>query len=190
MRILLVEDSAVLRYTMVSFIERAGHRAVVAESGEEALQLIESAAVDLVIMDVEMPGLDGFETTRLIREFYGERWVPIIFVTGMGDEASYKKGIEAGGDDYMIKPISPMILQAKLRAFERIADMQQELRELNEKLQRLSQRDSLTELYNRRAFEEKARSQWLVSTRAHEAVTILMIGADFSAQDRADRRWG
>lgn len=178
MKILLVEDSAVLRYTMVSFIQRAGHNAVVAESGEEALQLIESNPVDLVIMDVEMPGLDGFETTRLIREFFGDRWVPIIFVTGMGDEASYRKGIEAGGDDYMIKPVSPVILQAKLRAFERIVDMQLQLQRLNKELQTLSQRDGLTELFNRRAYEDKAGSQWQVSTRAREPVATLMIDVD------------
>jgi len=178
MKILLVEDSATLRLAMCGFIRKAGHEAVVAESGEEALQLVEANPVDMVIMDVEMPGLDGFETTRLIREFFGERWVPIIFVTGMSDEDSYQKGIEAGGDDYMIKPVSPIILTAKLRAFERIVDMQQQLQDLNQELQALSQRDGLTDLYNRRAYEEKARLQWQVSTRAREPVAVLMIDVD------------
>lgn len=178
MKILLVEDSATLRYTMCSFIERAGHDAVVAESGEQALQLVERTAVDLVIMDVEMPGLDGFETTRLVREFFGERWVPIIFVTGMGDESSYQRGIEAGGDDYMIKPVSPVILKAKLRAFERIVGMQHQLQALNQELQDLSQKDGLTELFNRRAYEEKAGRQWQISTRAHESVAVLMVDVD------------
>jgi diguanylate cyclase (GGDEF)-like protein len=178
MKILLVEDSATLRYSMCSFIQRAGHESVVAENGEQALRLVETTAIDLVIMDVEMPGLDGFETTQLIREYFGERWVPIIFVTGMDDEASYQKGIEAGGDDYMIKPINPVILEGKLRAFQRIVEMQVQLQQLNEKLQALSQRDSLTELFNRRAFEEKAGNQWQISTRAHEPVTLLMIDVD------------
>ncbi|MEX1032536.1 MAG: diguanylate cyclase [Cellvibrionaceae bacterium] len=178
MKILLVEDSVTLRYTMAGFIKQAGHESVVAESGEEALQVVETAAVDLVIMDVEMPGLDGFETTHLIREFFGERWVPIVFVTGMADEASYQKGIDAGGDDYMIKPVTPTILNAKLRAFERIVDMQHQLQKLNEELQTLSQRDGLTELFNRRAFEEKAERQWQISTRAHEPVAILMLDVD------------
>lgn len=163
---------------MCSFIERAGHQAVVAESGEQALQLVESTPVDLVIMDVEMPGLDGFETTRLVREFFGDHWVPIIFVTGMSDESSYQKGIEAGGDDYMIKPVSPVILKAKLRAFQRIVEMQQQLQELNQELQDLSQKDGLTELFNRRAYEEKADVQWQISTRAREAVAVLMVDVD------------
>lgn len=178
MKILLVEDSATLRYTMCSFIQRAGHDSVVAESGEQALQIIETTPVDLVIMDVGMPGLDGFETTRLIREFFSERWVPIIFVTGMGDEGSYRKGIEAGGDDYMIKPVSPVILEAKLRAFQRIVEMQHQLQQLNAELQALSQRDGLTNLFNRRAYKEKAGNQWQISTRAHNPVAILMLDVD------------
>ncbi|MGQ9426367.1 diguanylate cyclase [Gilvimarinus sp. F26214L] len=178
MKILLVEDSATLRFTMCAYIQHAGHEPLVAESGEQAVQLIETTPVDLVIMDVEMPGLDGFETTRLIREVLGERWVPIIFVTGMGDEASYQQGIEAGGDDYMIKPVSPAILQAKLRAMARIISMQKQLQQLNARLQALSQRDGLTELFNRRTYEDKARSQWHISTRAHEPVAVLMIDVD------------
>lgn len=178
MKILLVEDSPTLRYTMNSFIQRAGHEAILAASGEEALQLIERDPVDLVIMDVEMPGLDGFETTRLIREFFGQRWVPIIFITGMNDEASYQKGIEAGGDDYMIKPVSHTILQAKLRAFERIVEMQAQLQKLNAELQALSQRDGLTGLFNRRTYEEKVASQWAISSRAREPVALLMMDVD------------
>lgn len=178
MKILLVEDSPTLRYTMHSFIQRAGHETILAASGEEALQLIESDPVDLVIMDVEMPGLDGFETTRLIREFFGQRWVPIIFITGMNDEASYQKGIEAGGDDYMIKPVSPIILQAKLRAFERIVDMQAELQQLNQELQALSQRDGLTGLFNRRTYEERVTNQWAISSRARQPLAILMMDVD------------
>lgn len=178
MKILLVEDSATLRYTMNSFIRRAGHEAILAASGEEALQLIESDPVDLVIMDVEMPGLDGFETTRLIREFFGQHWVPIIFITGMSDEASYQKGIEAGGDDYMIKPVSHTILEAKLRAFERIVEMQAQLQRLNAELQALSQRDGLTGLFNRRTYEEKVASQWAISSRARESIAILMMDVD------------
>lgn len=182
MKILLVEDSATLRYTMTTFIKAAGHEAVVAESGEQALQLVENTFVDMVIMDVEMPGLNGFETTRLLRETFGKNWVPIIFVTGMSDDASYTEGIEAGGDDYMTKPVSPVILKAKIQALERIQSMQQEMRRLNKELKALSQRDSLTNLYNRRAFEDLAIKQWKIQTRSHGPMTVLMIDIDHFKQ--------
>lgn len=178
MKILLVEDSATLRYTMCNYIKLAGHESIVAKSGEEALQLVETTPVDLVIMDVEMPGLNGFETTRLMRETFGKHWVPIIFITGMADAESFHEGIEAGGDDYMTKPISLIVLKAKLRALERITAMQHKLHRLNEELQHLSQNDGLTELYNRRAFEELADQQWQVITRAHQPVSVLMIDVD------------
>src|SRR5690625_2591439 len=86
MKILLVEDSATLRHAMCQYIREAGHEPVVAHSGEEALQLLEDTPVDMIIMDVEMPGLDGFETTRLIREWLGGHWIPIIFLTGKRSE--------------------------------------------------------------------------------------------------------
>ena len=159
MQILLVEDSATLRHAMSEYIRAAGHEALVAQSGEEALQMIEHTPFDLIIMDVEMPGLNGFETTRLMREWLGEHWIPIIFVTGKTDDASVEEGIEAGGDDYLSKPVSPIILKAKIRAMQRIVDMRNQLSEMNEALEQLSQRDSLTQLYNRRTFNDIAKQQ-------------------------------
>ncbi len=182
MKILLVEDSATLRYTMTSFIKAAGHEAIVAESGEKALQMVENTTVDMVIMDVEMPGLNGFETTQLLRETFGKHWVPIIFVTGMSDDASFSEGIEAGGDDYMAKPVTPIVLKAKIRALERIQAMQQEMARLNNELKTLSQRDSLTNLYNRRAFEDLATKQWQIQARSDGAISILMIDVDHFKQ--------
>ena len=85
MKILLVEDSATLRFAMRNYIIDAGHEPLVARSGEEALQLLENTPVDMIIMDVEMPGLNGFETTRLIREWLAGHWIPIIFVTGLNE---------------------------------------------------------------------------------------------------------
>ena len=179
MKILVVEDSPTLRQTMCAYIKRAGHTAVVAASGEEALQLVESSLVDLVFMDVEMPGLNGFETTKLMRESFGKHWVPIVFVTGHGDAASFEEGIEAGGDDYLIKPIHPVVIKAKIRALERISAMRDELRRLNRELEALSRQDGLTQLCNRRYFEEQAEKQWQILTRSQEPVAILMMDVDF-----------
>ena len=178
MNILLVEDSATLRFAMTAYILDAGHKALVAESGERALQIIENSVVDLIIMDVEMPGLNGFETTRLIREWLKGFWLPIIFVTGKNDEKSYTEGIEAGGDDYLIKPISAVILRAKIHAMERIIEMRDTLSQLNDKLEKLSQTDSLTQVYNRRAFDDIAQKQWRVATRRHSSISVLMLDVD------------
>lgn len=177
MNILLVEDSATLRHKMCSYITTAGHKPVVTSSGEEALQILEHTPFDMVIMDVEMPGLDGFETTRLIRESY-DNWIPIIFVTGKNDDVDFRDGIEVGGDDYLIKPVSEIILHAKIRAMERIINMRDQLNSLNRELVELSERDGLTKLYNRRTFDERASELWRQATRTKEPLSILIMDID------------
>lgn len=178
MKILLVEDSATLRHAMRGYIVDAGHEPVIARSGEEALQLLENTPVDMIIMDVEMPGLNGFETTRLIREWLGGHWIPIIFVTGLNEDENYREGIEAGGDDYLIKPVSFMIIKAKIRAMERIAEMRDQLNHLNTELEALSQLDSLTQIYNRRTFNEFAQQRWNNAKRHQQPISALMIDVD------------
>ncbi len=178
MKILLVEDSATLRHAMRGYILDAGHEPLIARSGEEALQLLENTPVDMIIMDVEMPGLNGFETTRLIREWLGGHWIPIIFVTGLNEDEDYREGIEAGGDDYLTKPVSPIIIKAKIRAMERIAEMRDQLNSLNAELEALSQLDSLTQIYNRRTFNQLAEQQWASAKRHQQPVSALMIDVD------------
>lgn len=178
MKILVVEDSATLRATMKSHIVAIGHRPYFASSGEEALQLVGSGGYDMIIMDVEMPGLDGFETTRLIREILGDVWVPIIFVTSHTDDSSVLAGIEAGGDDYLIKPLTRAFLEAKLRALQRIAEMQKQLSRLNDELAKLSERDSLTKLYNRRAFNSRAGQSLNEAHRHGQRSSLIMLDVD------------
>lgn len=180
MNILIVEDSATLRHAMCQYIRNAGHNPIVANNGEEALQLFDASRVDMIVMDVEMPGLDGFETTRLIREWLekDDLWLPIIFVTGKNEEDDLRKGIDVGGDDYLIKPVSETILLAKIRAMERIITMRNELKRLNQSLIELSERDSLTRLFNRRTFDERAENAWKQAARNHEALAILIMDID------------
>jgi diguanylate cyclase (GGDEF)-like protein len=178
MNILLVEDSATLRHAMSSYIRNAGHTPIIAICGEEALQIAEHTPVDMIIMDVEMPGLDGFETTRLIREWLGDHWIPIIFVTGKNDEEDLHEGIDAGGDDYLIKPVSAVILQAKIRAMERITAMRDQMAKLNSQLTTLSQVDGLTQLLNRRTFESKAEELWRQASRDKEPLAVIIMDVD------------
>ena len=179
MNILIVEDSATLRSHMKKLIAQLGHTPLFANSGEVALQMIGSADFDLVIMDIEMPGLDGFETTRLMREALGDHWVPIIFSTGHDSDQKVLAGIEAGGDDYIVKPVSRDLLKAKLMSMQRIAEMHQQMTQLNYKLSALSQYDSLTQLFNRRAFAEKAEQCVSDTRRFGKSCAVLMIDIDY-----------
>ena len=178
MKILLVEDSATLRHALCNYIRSFGHEPLVAKSGEEALQIVADTPVDLIMMDVEMPGLNGFETTRLIREGLGSHWVPIIFVTGRSEDEGLEAGIEAGGDDYLVKPIGPVILQAKIRAMERLTSMRDQLTKTTEEVRLLSQKDELTHLYNRKTFERQAQAQWRLATRSKQPLSLFILEID------------
>lgn len=178
MKILLVEDSATLRHAVSGCIVDAGHEPILATCGEEALQIAEHTRVDMIIMDVEMPGLDGFDTTRLIREWLGDHWIPIIFLTGKSDAEDLQQGIEAGGDDYLIKPVNSVILQAKIRAMQRIIEMRDQMAQMNRELTKLSQIDGLTGLYNRRTFEVEADKLWRHSARSKAPLAVMLMDVD------------
>ncbi len=181
MRMLVVEDSITLGHVLKKYVKDMNHKVITVRSGEQALQYIETMPVDMVLMDIEMPGLDGLETTRLIRESM-DHWLPIIFVSGKGEEDDFKKGIEAGGDDYLIKPISRVILQAKIKAMERILSMQKELNSLYEELEFLHRYDSLTQIYNRAAVKERADAMWKQVGRQGRYIAVLMIDVDHFKQ--------
>lgn len=178
MKILVVEDSASLRQLIGSYIVSEGHQPLHAGSGEEALRVLSEEDVGLILMDIEMPGLDGFETTRRLRSLLGDLWIPVIFLTGKTDEASFAKGIEAGGDDYLTKPISEVILRSKIRAMERISQMRDQLHQLNAELRTLSQRDSLTGCYNRRTFDDLSRQHWGAAQRYRTPLCLIMLDID------------
>ena len=179
MKILIIEDDPQLQDEMAAMVTDIGHSPIPVSSGEEALQLIGVVHFDVVILDIEMPGLDGFETTSLMKEALGSRWVPIIFATTEQSDESVLAGIEAGGDDYLIKPFSPALLKAKLKAMQRIANMQEQLNNFVTELAMLSENDSLTQLLNRRAFSEKASQALLTAKRQRRPCALMMLDVDF-----------
>jgi len=137
-----------------------------------------------------MPEMDGYEAARRIRALEGgAHWTPIIFLTGMGSEDDLKCGIEAGGDDYLIKPVSGVVLAAKIKAMQRLHDMRNSLVETtqkldvaNQELQRLSALDGLTGIPNRRRFEEAVLVEWRRNARAASAISLAMIDVDYFKQ--------
>src|SRR5437762_1496857 len=89
---------------------------LVASSGEQAVELFLSAQPALVLLDVTMQGIDGYETARRMRAARPDAWIPIIFLSSSEDDQDLERAIESGGDDYLVKPVSPVVLNAKMRA--------------------------------------------------------------------------
>jgi signal transduction histidine kinase len=117
-RLLLVDDRADNLLALRAVLEPLGHELVEASSGEEALRHLLAGEFALIILDVQMPGLDGFETARLIRGRERTRYVPIIFLTAIsGEPEHYLRGYQSGAVDYVYKPFEPEILRAKVSVF-------------------------------------------------------------------------
>lgn len=126
-RVLVVDDTEENLILISRFVGKLGHEAILARNGKEAVEQFKNTSPDLVLMDIMMPIMDGYEATRQIRRFTGDRWVPIIFLSALAQDTDHAKGLDIGGDDYLTKPINLMILAAKIRAMQRIADMQRKL---------------------------------------------------------------
>jgi CheY-like chemotaxis protein len=129
MQVLLVEDFTASRLLLQAFLERQGHRVQAAATGDEALRRFDPRRIDLILMDVLMPGTDGIETTRQLRAQASDHWIPIILISGSGHEGDIVRGLQAGADDYLVKPVNLAVLEAKLRSFRRIAQLQRQSRE-------------------------------------------------------------
>jgi DNA-binding response OmpR family regulator len=113
--VLVVDDSPNTLRMLTDAIEGAGMTVLVALDGEQALSLIERITPDVILMDAVMPGLDGFEICRLLKRNSALSHVPIIFMTGLSETEDIIKGLDAGGVDYVTKPIAPNELLARIR---------------------------------------------------------------------------
>jgi len=127
---LVVDDEATNRLLLRSILTKSGFEVVEAEHGAQAVDLFQDESPDIVFMDAMMPVMDGFEATTVIKSLCGDYFVPVIFLTALTDKESLARCIEAGGDDFLTKPISSTLLRAKIRALERIRDLQHEVRSL------------------------------------------------------------
>jgi signal transduction histidine kinase len=127
--ILLVDDRPANLIALEAVLSTPGHRLVKASSGKEALERVREQDFAVILLDVQMPEMDGFATARLIRQEPGSSATPIIFVTANHDSATYEqKGYAAGAVDYLLKPFNPDILAAKVAVFAELQRKNEEIR--------------------------------------------------------------
>ena len=118
--ILIVDDEPAGRETLESILEPEGYLLVLAENGYQAIEQAKTIQPDVILLDVMMPGMDGFEVCRLIRSEKHLAEVPIIFLTALDDRQSFMKGLESGADDYISKPVDRYELRARLLGITRL----------------------------------------------------------------------
>ena len=136
LKVMVVDDTAVNRQILKVFLERLGYQFLGASDGDEALATFVRERPDVVLMDVMMPQVNGYEATQRIRELSGERWVPVIFVSALDRNDNLIDGLEAGGDDFMSKPINFIVLDAKLRSLCRMVELQRRVEAYRERQER------------------------------------------------------
>ncbi|WP_434339755.1 diguanylate cyclase domain-containing protein [Motilimonas cestriensis] len=184
MKILLIDDSKIEQMVIGSFLDHALHKLIIVSSGEEGVAAFLSEQPDLILLDVMMPGIDGYEVAKQIRASE-EPWVPIIFLSGKTSPEDLMEGINAGGDDYLTKPVDPLVLSAKLKAMERIAKMRMQLintttqlEQANIELKKMSLSDGLTGIANRRYLDHALPLELARAFRDKVAVSVLLIDVD------------
>jgi len=155
--ILVVDDDRTNRTVLSAMLQKDGHTVYMAENGQQAVTLFEQHQPDMILMDIMMPAMDGYEATSQIKALAGERFVPVIFLTAMTDDEALVRCVECGGDDFLTKPYKRTILQAKINALERV-------RQLYTTLQ--TQKDALTN-HHRRLQREYEVAEKLFSTIVH-----------------------
>lgn len=181
MKILLAEDSKTSQVMISSYIKDAGHEIVIANNGQQAVDKFVDDRPDLVLMDVIMPVKDGVEAAQEIRELCEKEndWIPIIFLSAMSESKDIVRAIDAGGDDYLTKPIEAVVLNAKLKAMQRITEMRQQLQHANHELRMMAVIDGLTGIANRRHFDETIIKEVKRAVRNNTALSLMMADIDY-----------
>ncbi|MCA3015519.1 MAG: diguanylate cyclase [Myxococcaceae bacterium] len=191
--VLLVDDDRAVLELLRRGLEPQGYQFVEAEEGTQALTAIRKHHPDLILMDVEMPGLGGVEVCRIVKANQGAgfAFTPVILMTA-GRTSGKVEGLELGADDYLIKPFDMLELSARVKSMLRLKALQDALVEKNRELDRmnheleekraaleaLSRIDGLTGLVNRRHFEERLADEWARSARYQAPLSCLLLDID------------
>jgi len=185
MKVLIVDDSPTIRAALRSLVEKMGHTVIEAEDGSKGLTIYGRDRPDLVLIDVVMPIMDGYEAARQMRQSLPDEWIPIIFLSSKEADQDLDRAIEAGGDDYLVKPVSFVVLNAKIRALQRIEstrtkllEISRELAAANRELESLSRQDGLTGIANRRYFDSYLLTEVKRASRERQPLSLILADVD------------
>ena len=162
-----------------------GHELFSAANGADAVERFRELSPDLVLMDIEMPVMNGFEAVRHIRAFEATRqwaWTPIIFLTATDTPENLVAAIDAGGDAFIAKSVPEAVLAAMMKAMSRIAALRSQLSRANRKLASLASLDGLTGLFNRRYMDQRLDELWDALCHEGAPLALLMVDVDHFKQ--------
>ena len=169
--ILIVDDERI-NIKALSALLCDDYRIKIALSGRKALEIADSfSAPDLILLDVMMPEMDGYEVCKVIKNTKSTCHIPIIFITGKVDEEDETRGLNLGAVDYITKPFRPAIVSARVKT-------QIKVKQQSDLLAEMSYLDGLTDIHNRRSFDETLEIEWQSSLRYKRPLSLLMMDID------------
>lgn len=177
--LLLVDDER-LHINILNNMLKETYEIKVALNGRQAFErAISAPQPDLILLDVQMPELDGFKVLTLLQKDMRTKEIPVIFITAMDSEGDETKGFKLGAVDYITKPFSPAIVNARIKIHLKLLKQKCELQEMHQQVLALSFTDALTGIANRRRFNEFLEQEWTRSSRVESSLGLLMMDIDY-----------
>lgn len=189
-KLLVVDDDDMSRTLVGKALEYEGYQVKLAESGTEGLQVIQDWQPHLVLLDVNMPGLNGLETLAKVRVH--DEYVSVMFVSANSQKEDVIRGLDAGADDYVCKPFEVLELLARVRSQLRIKDLNDSLKKANERLKELVDIDDLTGLFNMRSLYKRLDFELDRARRYNRSAAVIMMDLDHfkRVNDQHDHLFG
>ncbi|MGA7936367.1 MAG: diguanylate cyclase, partial [Kovacikia sp.] len=192
-QILIVDDEKTLRLMLNRVMQKEGYQIIEASSGEQCLTLCQQELPDLILLDAMLPGIDGFACCAQLKQDFGECCPPVLMITSLNDQNSVDLAFQVGAIDYVTKPIHWAVLRQRVRrillAEWTLAELHQKMKRerllmeqleaVNQELRRLVSIDSMTQLANRRCFDEFLRQEWQCLTREQAPLSLILLDIDF-----------
>lgn len=170
--LILIVDDDLINIEILNAVLEDEYDIIFATTGQQAIDLAKKYQPDLILLDVIMPGMDGYEACKYLKADKKTSSIPVIFITGLSDMDAEIKGLQVGAIDYVTKPINPPVVQ--MRVHNHI-----ELQRARKSLKHLSITDALTDLSNRRHFDEVLQNEFNRLSRLHHPLSLVMLDVDF-----------
>jgi diguanylate cyclase (GGDEF)-like protein len=184
--ILIVDDNPANLAVLSKVLKNAGLKVRVATDGTSAIAQAEYDPPDLILLDVMMEGIDGFETCRQLKVNHKTEHIPVIFITALGDTEDKVKGLSLGAADYITKPFQDLEVLARVRVHlqlqlltQKIIQQNQKLEKANKQLQYLVNFDGLTQVGNRRYFDRYIQQEWSRLQRERLPLSLILCDIDY-----------
>lgn len=174
----VVDDDATMRLLMRATLEKSGFRVTESECGEDAIAAFGKLHPDAILLDVMMPGMDGFQTCRALRGLPGGEHTPILMVTGLEDVESIHRAFDAGATDFVTKPINWIIMSHRVRYMLRASEAFLEVKEKQDQIHHLAFFDHLTGLANRSLFKTTLEKSLQENATTDKQLAILFLDLD------------